>query len=372
MSPFVIFAEAIIMINNISIPGLRLVSQQIVSTGFKEPEQTVSWMGAIQAQDYYAAKWAIGLRIRGSTDADVEKAIKERKIIRTWPLRGTLHFTAAGDARWMLKLLSPRFIALRARRFKEIGLDIKTLNTSRKSIEEALAGGNILERKTLMDVLERSGISTEGQRGYHILWYLGQTGVICFGPMLKKQQAFVLFEEWVPKGAEKLRDESLAELALRYFKSHGPALSLDFSWWSGLPASDVRQAIELAKSGLEHERINGLEYWFYGPCSKINNNKRNIFLLPGFDEFLIGYSDRSGSLEQSLFGQAVSSNGIFYPVIISQGLVIGLWKREIKRGIVEIRLQPFRNLTREDLKSIEKAAVEFGDFLGLKAVIAPG
>jgi hypothetical protein len=201
----------------------RLSNQRIGGKGFEWPEEVVRWMGAIQAQDYAQSLWAIGLRLGSATAADVERAVAEARIVRTWPVRGTIHFVPAEDVSWMLKLSAARVLAADGRRLGQLGLDRETLQRCGRLFRDALEGGRRLSRQSMMELLEGAGIGTGGQRGYHILWFLSQAGLICPGPMQDKQQTFVLLDEWVPASRELSREEALAELAERYFASHGPA-----------------------------------------------------------------------------------------------------------------------------------------------------
>ena len=245
------------MIESNDIIRHRLYNQQIAGTKFLKPEEIVERLGAVQAQDYSGGLWGIGLRLPGSTLVDIEKALNERKIIRTWPMRGTLHFVPAQDAKWMLELLTPRVIRRSARRYKELGLNDEIFERSEELISQALEGGRQLTREALYDVLAKGGINPEGQRSYHILGYLAQKGVICLGAREGKQQTFVLFDEWVADSRRLERDEALAEIARRYFASHGPATLQDFTWWTGLAAADAKAGLEMVKSDLMQEVVDG-------------------------------------------------------------------------------------------------------------------
>ncbi|MDX1416705.1 MAG: winged helix DNA-binding domain-containing protein, partial [Candidatus Promineifilaceae bacterium] len=216
----------------------RLRNQQIGRERFDQPDQVPAWLGAMQAQDYAGVKWAIGLRCQTASDTNVEQAIADREIIRTWLMRGTLQIVAAEDVRWMVVLLGPRLIKQSARRRRELGLDDTLLARSSEVLSTVLHGRRQLTRTAVLQALEQQGISTVGQRGYHILRHAGLQGHICFGSMQNKEQTFVLLEEWAPQGQKKEREEALAELAQRYFTSHGPATLEDFVWWSGLTKAD--------------------------------------------------------------------------------------------------------------------------------------
>jgi hypothetical protein len=348
----------------------RLYNQRIVQEKFELPSQAVTWFGAIQAQDYASVKWAVGLRCYGATEAIIEQAIVNKTIVRTWLMRGTLQVVAASDVRWMLALLAPRMIANSARRCQQLKLDDATFAHSYKTLAGVLQGGKRLTRAEIMLVLERAGISTSGQRGYHILRRAGQEGVICFGPMQDKQQTFVLLDEWVPHSKNMERDEALAELAGRYFRSHGPATLQDFVWWSGLPVADARVGLDIAKTQLHQETIDGQTYWGPRNNSIPKNPSPTAHLLPAFDEYFLGYKVRNAVLDSKYDKQAVSNNGVFRPMIIIDGQVVGIWKRTLKKGSVIITPTPFNSLATAESQALLVATNQYGAFLGLSVGLA--
>jgi hypothetical protein len=218
----------------------------------------------------------------------------------------------------------------------------------------------------MMKVLEEAGISTEKQRGYHILWYASQDCLICLGPMQDKQQTFVLLDEWVPNSRDLSREESLAELARRYFASHGPATVHDFAWWSGLTVTEARSGVEATKPGLASEKIDGKEYWMTSDTPGLMAyDKSGVDLLPAFDEYLIGYKDRSAVLAvEHALKVTPGKNGVFLPVIVVGGQVAGIWNRRLKKNSIDIALSPFIHLGDSEERVI-KAAKSYGDFVGL-------
>jgi hypothetical protein len=239
---------------------LRQQNQHITASQSEKPDDVVHWMGAVQAQDYPAALWAVGLRTRKATDETVEQAIAERTIIRTWPIRGTLHFVTPSDVRWMLKYLTPRIVARAAPRFRQLRLDEATFSRSESIFTKALQGGKQRTRDAMFALLERNRISCAGQRGIHILWKLAQEGLICFGPRDGKQSTFVLLDEWIPGRMILPREEAIAELAKRFFMSHGPATLKDFTWWSGLTTGDARSGLEDVRALFASQSIDGMTY----------------------------------------------------------------------------------------------------------------
>jgi hypothetical protein len=349
----------------------RLYHQQIATTRFKKPSQVVAWLGAMQAQDYAGAKWSIGLRLPDATDTDIEQAIADKTIVRTWPMRGTLHFVSPEDVRWMLALLTPRIIANSARRHAQLELDEAIFARAKDLLVKALQGGKQLTRQEMMDLLEQAGIATGNQRGYHILGWLAQTGFICFGPMQGKQQTFVLLDEWVSQGKNLTHDESLAELAKRYFTSHGPATLQDFMGWSGLVAADARAGLDMVKPQLIQEIVNDQTYWMSPDISAIQDKSPMTYLLPGFDEYLLGYKDRTAVLE-TIHSQKITpgNNGVFNPTIVIDGRVAGTWKRTFKKDTVIIETSPFASLNEAETRALTLAAERYGAFVNMPILLA--
>ncbi len=345
------------------IAGQRLFNQRIEGEKFEKPDEVVRWLGAVQAQDYMQALWAIGLRLRSATVSDVERAISDGKILRTWPMRGTIHFVPPEDAGWMLELSATRMLARDGRRQEQLGLNEEILERCKDLFYDALRGGRRLSRPGMMALLEEAGISTEKQRGYHILWYAAQSGLICLGPMQDKQQTFVLLDEWAPDSRKLSREESLAELCRRYFAGHGLATVHDFARWAGLTVTETRTELEAAE--LVPEEIEGKEYWTAAAPAHADHEKSGVHLLPGFDEYLIGYKDRSAVLATEHASKIVpGKNGVFLPTIVVGGQVVGTWKRKLKKNSIDVTLSPFTQLGSLEEKVVE-AARSYGDFIGL-------
>lgn len=344
----------------------RFINQQIAAPAQKKPCDVVAALGAIQAQDFLGALWAIGLRLPHATEADVKQAIAERTIIRTWPMRGTLHFVAAEDVRWMLELLAPRIVASSAGRYRQLELNTAIFLRGEKVFIKALQGGVALTRDQMYEQLERSRISTAGQRGIHILSRLAQEGIVCFGAHAGKQPTFVLLDEWVPKAKRMERDEALAELARRYFTSRGPATLQDFAWWSGLKVSDARAAVEMVSSRLAQETIGGKAYWMPQNQRATSSATTEVNLLPSFDEYLLAYKDRSASLDPRDAAKIVpGKGGMFLPTVVVGGRVEGTWKRTFKKNAVVITTNFFVSPKPPKTGALADAAERYSHFLGV-------
>jgi len=325
-----------------SIIGLqRLTTQRINNERLSTPADIVTWMGAMQAQDYKQALWAIGARLKSGTIADVEAAIERGEILRTWPMRGTIHFVPREDARWMLDLCASRIVKSTKGRREQLGLDADTLARSIEIIQNALVGQNRLERQDLLRVLEDAGISMQGQRGYHTLSYAATTGVICIGPMQGKQQTFVLLAEWVPNTHTLARDDALAELTDRYFRSHAPATIDDFARWSGLTKTDVKRGIKTLGDALIVQEIEGIDYFVPANISApTTDDAPQIYLLAAYDEYVLGYKNRDAVLATKHAQKVVpGNNGVFYPIIVIDGHIVGTWQRKLNSNSMNLKFQ---------------------------------
>lgn len=350
---------------------LRLTNQCLLLEKPAQPEQVLAWFGAMQAQDYASVKWAMGVRGgpgQAMTDTAVEQAISDKKLVHTWLMRGTLQMTTAADVRWLLALLAPRLITGSTGRLRELEIDQETLQRSFDLFTAVLH--TPLSRPDILQQLEQAGISTAGQRGYYILSQAALAGLLCFGPMQGKQQTFVLLDEWVPPGPAYTRDEALAELARRYFQSHGPATLADFVWWSGLTITEARAALAMVETELQSEEVAGETYWWPDDTAVPNLPSPTAWLLPAFDEYYLGYKTRHVVLDGRYDKQVVSSNGIFRPVIVLDGQVVGIWKREVKRGTAVIRLELFQPLTAVQQEAVVFAAGQYSAFLGMPVTFA--
>lgn len=349
------------------ISTLRLHNQQIAATNLKTPKELVGWMGAMQAQDFNQAKWAIGVRLPHLTEAQIESAFNNGEIIRTHLMRPTWHFVSADDIYWMLELTAPQIKSASKSRIRDLGLTEMVFGKSKEILAKILAGNQALTKEEISTQLIQFGISTEEQRLYHILMEAEIDSVICSGAMQGKKQTYALLEERVPVKRTLTKDEALALLAKKYFTSHGPATLPDFVWWSGLPVADARKALEMNKSDLFSETIGNDTYWFAEPVSIPASLTNSVYLLPAFDEYLISYKNRSAAITIDHHKKAISNNGIFRPVIVVNGQISGLWKRTIKKDKIWIEPDHFRPHNKTEESLILKGAKSFGQFSGKNA-----
>jgi hypothetical protein len=350
----------------LSIADQRLSHHLLAVPSSSAPAAIVRWMGALQAQDYHQAIWALGVRLPHATVQQIEQALASGEIIRTWPMRGTIHFVPPEDAGWMVQLGAARMIAKDQRRLKQLELDTAIIGRCEQVVRSVLDGGKTMARPDLLQHIEDAGISTQAQRSYHILWYLAQQGVICLGPMRDKQPTFALLDQVVAQPRRLTAEEGLVELIRRYFASHGPATLRDFIWWTGLTAAQAKKGLEGAKPSLHSETIGGSVYWWGDAPPAPGGDQATALLLPGYDEYLLGYTDRRAVLDPQ-YAQRVcpGGNGMFYPMLVLDGQIVGTWKRTLKKKAVVISFNPFAPLSPADSARLEHAAQRYGVFWGL-------
>ena len=320
----------------------------------------------MQAQDFNMAKWAIGLRLNKATEENIDAAINSGDVIRTHVLRPTWHFVSAENIYWMLELSAPRLKSSMRGRNNQLELTEKILKKSNKIIERFLNSGKHAMRKELVSELNKSRIATDENRASHILLNAELEKIICSGKMKGKQTTYALLSERVPQPIRLQKEEALRLLAMKYFESHCPATLHDFVWWSGLSVSDAKNALEMIKDQFISEKKDTAEYWFPNSFSPSKKHRESIFLLPAFDEFLISYKNRTAAIPIELSGKAFSNNGIFWPTIVVNGQVAGLWKREIKKDTLIIEAIFFDKKNNVSKSDLQKTSDRLSGFLNLK------
>lgn len=426
--------------------GLRMSSLLLSSRRAAGVAEVVTWLGAMQAQDLASGLWSFGARLPGHTAADVIAALERREAVRTWPMRGTIHFVPARDARWMLDLMAVRMLNGAARARERLGLSEQNVAEAMDALGAALAGGGRLSRSECLDVLARAGIDAGGSRGYHLLCHAAQRGLVCIAPNLGNEQSFVLLDEWVPDPHLPERDEALGLIALRYFRGRGPTTRQDFAGWTGLTAADTKRAIAVAGNALTRATVDGTETYLATelldappgsaspeptplnppqpdnalphptppgaalpsitppdtalldttpPATALLNTPRadsallhsapdsapagggaptptpasgggEVLVLPGFDEYLLGYKDRSLMVaDEHKTAIIPGGNGVFQPTVVRDGQVVATWKRAVSKSKVKISVQPLVPLGGSDRAEAERAFERYAWFLGV-------
>jgi hypothetical protein len=315
----------------------RLYNQQVIRSNFHQPADLVQWMGALQAQDYPMSGWAIGARIHSLpdqtplTNSRIDHELEKGTILRTHILRPTWHLVAARDVHWMLQLTAANVKALCKGRHKALEIDDVLLKKSKMILEQAFRDSPRLTRLELHARFKQASIATNDNRLTHLLMDAELDGLLCNTGRIGKQLAYSYLPAIVPAPVVFTREESLGTLARRYFDSHGPATVHDFAWWSGLSMADCRIGIALNHSQLQSFTVNGKTYWCNGVLPSVANAPEMVYLLPAFDESFISYTDRTAFVDKSLLFRVMTNNGIFYPMLIYKGQIVGTWKLQQAR-----------------------------------------
>jgi len=346
-------------------PGLDVARRRLAAHGLAKPSATdparaVAHMGAVQAQDYAGSLWAVGLRTKGATVASVEESIERGRIVRTWPMRNTLHLVAAADVRWMVARFAPIALGRAATRERQLGVTPAVLAKAETVLRRALAGAGRLSRPEAYAMLDAAGIAPRGQRGIHILAHLCMAGLLCQAGRIGKQPAFALLEEWVTAKptAPPSDAEALAQAARRYVVSHGPASANDFAWWTGIRRRDARAGVQAVAGGLVDE--GGL--WSAQRLRAAPPGQ--VHLLPAFDETHVGYKDRSAALERVPAPVRRPGIGLLSPTVAVDGQAVGTWRRTQTRAAVRVTVAWVAPVTADERDAAHAAVERYGKFLG--------
>jgi hypothetical protein len=319
---------------------LRIANQQMAGTHFTRPADLVQWMSCMQAQDFHMAKWAVGCRLREMSDASVEQDFNDGKILRTHVLRPTWHFVCPADIRWLLKLSAPKVKAMCRIYHQKLGIDHAILRQSKKIITKALNKHGRLTREELSSILHKEKINVSESRVGHLLMDAELDALICSAGRAGNKFSYQLLDEAVPVSDIPDYEESLAELAKRYFFSRGPASIQDFAWWANLSLSEARKGLDMNKQHLQHVSVNGNDYWVSAkaPIQPMPGQGRSTFLLPAFDEYMVAYKNRDDVLDPRFAGECNSGLG---PVIVYNGQIAGTWRRTGEKGSIHIEFSHF-------------------------------
>lgn len=360
------------MLDSDQVRTARLVSLLLAGSGDGSPAQVVRWFGAMQAQDAASGHWSLGVRCPGATEADVLASFERAEIVRTWPMRGTIHLVPAGDVRWLLDLTGVRALAMAAGRQERLGLRPTDGERAATVLDATLAGGVVKTRRECLDALAEAGFDVTGQRGYHLLWYAAHVGAICIGPQRGTDQTFVRLADWAPDQVQLARDDALTELLFRYVRSHGPVSLRDFAGWSGLTLTDARRAATANDGRLTRRTHDGAELWCTLELDELVNagdvRRGVVVALPGFDEFLLGYKDRSLHLPPDGMDRVVpGGNGMFRSTIVVDGRAVATWTRTMRARDVRIDVEAFADIDAQQRVAAERSLGAYASFLGRQA-----
>lgn len=347
----------------------RLTNHGLAQPAPQSVQAVVRRLGAVQSQEFNDAQWSVAQRVDGLTQEAFMDAFNGGHILRTHVLRPTWHLVAPADIRWLLRLTAPRVRASLGTNDRRLGLDEAVYAQTNRLIEQALAAGTYLTRVDLADVLARAGFSLTGNALAHVMIRAEVDGLVCSGPVQGRQHTYALLDQRVPPMQPLDRDEALAELADRYATSHGPATAQDFSWWSGLTLTDARLGLTLANARLVSETIDGNTYW-HVPTAPPPANLPRALLLPNFDEFLVGYADRTPLLEPTYEGPLRTPGHLLAEkTIVIDGQIVGTWRPAKAKKGYPVTWRPLRALRATEEALIEQAIQRYTAFYA--PLIAP-
>ena len=349
----------------------RMHSQHLWGPAFKTPEDVVHWLGALQAQEFPVAKWSVAQRANGVGNAAMDQAFADGAILRTHLLRPTWHFVLPADIRWLQDLTAPRVNALNAYYYRKLELDVQLFAKTNALIAHALKGGKHRTRKELAAKLDRAGINASGLRLGYILMRAELDRVICSGALRGKQHTYALLDNRAQQAKTLDRDEALAELTGRYFTSRGPATLKDYSRWSSLTAADVKSGLEMVRSRLEHEVVDGRTYWFVDSPPGGKAGSKVIDLVQGYDECIMSYSESKDVLSAPMAPAIPDEKVLFTHAILLDGQLTGHWRHLSKKEVV-VETSLYRPLDRVEAQGLDAAVERFGRFLGVPATAAIG
>ncbi|OYN95057.1 winged helix DNA-binding protein [Propionibacteriaceae bacterium ES.041] len=327
----------------------RILAQRLAGPPLTDATAAVTHLGCVQAQDLPGALTSVALRTADRDRAGVRAALDAGELVRSWPMRGTLHLIAARDAGWMCELTSPRMYAQAAKRRAELGVTDAMLAHAGELAVAAITAEGPRTRAELIEMWQPHGYAEPSGRAYHLLMTLCHTGLLAQGPLRaggKLEQCFVVLDDWVPEPVTPAdREAALARWAERCFVSHGPATAADLARWTGLTMGDVRRGIAGA-SGLVTQEIDGVPHWYAAQLPDLlaehRRAARGLLLLPGFDELILGYADRTPTLDRDHETLVVPGrNGVFKPTVITGGRAVGTWRRVKLKGVERIEATPF-------------------------------
>ena len=344
----------------------RMRAQRLSAPMAADPAAVVAWFGAVQAQDYQGAKWALTLRAPDLTDAQLDQALADGTIVRTHGPRPTWHFIARADIRWVLTAVAPR-VQLRSRTmYKTYEIDAALMSRARKVVEKTLGGGRFATRTAIGKALAAKGIDAATIRLGLIMFVLELDQVVCSGPRQGKQFTYALFDERVRGALVLSPEESRTALAARYVASHGPVTVNDFVWWSGLTVGEARRAFEAVSPTLRTEQIGDDIYWSSPTLPKATRSAvPPVHLMPNYDEYFIAYRDRSPTAALLATGAAADPMDSFAHLLCVEGRFAGFWRRTVGTRAVQVELRPYRVLSRAHLAAAREAAGRYATFLGL-------
>jgi hypothetical protein len=316
-------------------------------------------------------------------------ALDSREIVRTWPMRGTLHLVPSRDAKWMLALMGDRTLQGAAGRREMLGVSEELAYRAADVLSATIAEApGPVTRQGCATALVDAGISAQGNWLYHLLWFASALGRLAGGPPQGKEQTFVSLDAWAPEHRNPSTEQALALIAAAYVRGHGPITDRELARWTGLGLGESRAGLAAAlvdgtivavatDAGQAFATLAALEAGMAsrglggGGIGSGEATPAPTRLLPGFDEFMLGYSEAERAIDPRHHAAVVpGSNGVFKSTVIDDGRVIALWERTLMVKTVRVTVTPLGpagrtpTLTRAVRGRVEKAAQEYATYVG--------
>ena len=343
---------------------IRMLNQQLLSPLYQKPQDIVAWQGAMQAQDYNYFRWAIGIRQRIPQLAQLQAAFAKAELLRLHLLRCTVQVVSQTDIGWLLPLCKERNLRTLQSWHKSINTSFSESHFQEitQALQELLAGGKSLPKKAIAEQLTSLGLLPDDRLLTSLLVRSEIEGLLCSGQMQGREATWALLSERVPTICSLTPDEALKQLAVKYFRSHSPASLEDFAWWSGLSKTQCKKALTLIANEVEEIKVEEETMYLYHNTLDCPDYARKVLLLPPYDEYLIGYKSRWVALEKKHTAKAHNNFGIFKPVILHEGRVVGNWKASIDKQGENLTIDFFAEKSKIGKQNLQGAVNQFVQF----------
>ena len=352
------------MMNKQKAIQIRMLNQQLLFPLYQKPQNIVAWQGAMQAQDYNYFRWAIGIRQRIPQIAQLQAAFAKAELLRLHLLRCTVQVVSQKDIGWLLPLCKERNLRTLQSWHKSINISFSESHFEEitRAMQELLAGGKSLPKRAIAEELTSLGFLLDDRLLTSLLVRSEIEGLLCSGVMQGREATWALLSERVPTICSLTPNEALKQLAIKYFRSHSPASLDDFAWWSGLSKTQCKKALTLIANEVEEIKVEEETMYLYHNNLDCPDYARKVLLLPPYDEYLIGYKSRWVALEKKHTAKAHNNFGIFKPVILHEGRVVGNWKASIGKQASNLLTELFAEKSKVKQQSLQDAINQFVEF----------
>ncbi|OFI36594.1 hypothetical protein BIU82_12555 [Arthrobacter sp. SW1] len=361
----------------------RLRRQQLRPPQADSPDGALKNLLAVQSQEFAYARWSLAQR-GGGDAATLERAVADGTILRTHVLRPTWHFVHRDDLDWLMDLSAPRLHQGNKGMYRQTGIDAGTAERSGNILAAAVAGGAHKTREELAGILAAEGYPGKGLGFIYLLMHAEISKILVSGAPVRSaggalKQSYASFPERVAQGSGSGgRESALAQLALRYFRSRGPATVKDCAAWSGLTMKDVKEGLRLAedispgalasftRDGLEfHLAAEELDAVAPGPLQASPGAAPIVDLIQCYDEYVMGYSQTRNHLGGTAPYYASSDAPMH--VVLLDGKLAGWWRHRFTGEACELDVRMDRALDSAEQAALEDAVQRYGRFLGVPA-----